>query len=312
MDREQRGRGRLGIAGEQGAEDEIDPEQGDGRDRRHRPDGNLEAGDGLRDRLPAPARRQFGIGLLHPAQGLEEFALDHLEIVGAAGRGAVNALEAQRQAGMHQFEQVVIDRRIGLGLVEHLEEAHAADALAEEAREHAVLRPDMPVVAGDVLDDVVGGRGDDVFRGLRGFVRDAGGADFMLEGLDRLADLAKELGEGRVGEVGAHPPEQEQERAGGAQQRVGVRREQLVAARQGLAAAGRRRGGLLALRDRRSLRHPFVAGAGHAGRGHLRGLIGLGRLRRGRSRRGGSGRQGRAAPAGVRPDDRSLGATERI
>lgn len=190
MDREQGGRGRLGIAGEQGAEDEIDAEQGDRRDRRHRPDRHLEARDGLRDRLSAPARRQFGVRLLHPAQGLEQVALDRLEIVGAAGRGAVDALEAQRQAGMHQLQQIVIDRRIRLGLVEHLEEADTADALAKEAREHAVLRPDMAVVAGDVLDDVVGAGGDDVFRGLRGLGRDAGGADLMLEGLDRFADLS--------------------------------------------------------------------------------------------------------------------------
>ena len=78
MDREQGSRGRLRIAGQQGAEDEVDTEQGNRRDRGHRPDRHLETGDGSDDGLPAPARRQLGIGLLHPAQRLEQVALDHL------------------------------------------------------------------------------------------------------------------------------------------------------------------------------------------------------------------------------------------
>ena len=67
-----------------------------------------------------------------------------------------------RQACM-QFQHGVVDERIGLGALELLEEAHAAGALAEEAAQHAVLRPDMPVLGRDVLHDVVGRGAEDVF-----------------------------------------------------------------------------------------------------------------------------------------------------
>ena len=89
----------------------------------------------------------------------------------------MDALEAEREAGMLQFEQRIVDQRIDLGVLEDLEEAHAADALAEEAAEHAVLRPDMAVFGRDVLDDVVGGGAEHVFGAVRLLLGNAGRAD---------------------------------------------------------------------------------------------------------------------------------------
>ena len=71
--------------------------------------------------------------------------------------------------------------------VEFLEEADAADALAEETAEHAVLGPDVAIFGRDVLDDVVGRRAQNVFGDIGLLLRNAGRADILLEELDRSA-----------------------------------------------------------------------------------------------------------------------------
>jgi hypothetical protein len=78
----------------------------------------------------------------------------------------MEAVESQRQAGMLQLEEVVIDDRVLLEPRELVKEAHATDAFAEETAQHAVLRPDVTVLGRDVLDDVVGGGAIDVFGGV--------------------------------------------------------------------------------------------------------------------------------------------------
>ena len=129
-----------------------------------RPDRDARPVDVQAKRLAPPVRRKILRDLgADPPQGLVEIALDLLQGSQAPGLGAIDALEAKRQAGVVQFEHRVIDQRIEFGVIEQLEEAHAADALAEEAAEHAVLRPDMTVFGGNVLDDVVGGSAEDVF-----------------------------------------------------------------------------------------------------------------------------------------------------
>src|SRR5262245_17225347 len=91
-------------------------------------------------------------------QCLVEIALNLLQRSLAVRRGPVHALEAESEAGVLQFEQWIVDQRILQRLVQLLEEPHAADTLAEEAAEHAVLGPNVAVFRRDVLDDVVGGR----------------------------------------------------------------------------------------------------------------------------------------------------------
>ena len=86
----------------------------------------------------------------------------------------MNALEAEREAGVLQFEHIVIEQRVLLQPRQFVEEPHAADPLAEEPAEHAVLGPDVAVFGRDVLDDVVRGRADDVFGGVGLRFGDAG------------------------------------------------------------------------------------------------------------------------------------------
>ena len=95
---------------------------------------------------------------------------------------------------MHEFEQAEIDGGVLLGAVELLEEPHAAGALAEEADQHAVLRPDLAVLARQVLHDVVGAwRRARIWRLSTWSARSAGGARVDLELLDRLRDLIHQL-----------------------------------------------------------------------------------------------------------------------
>src|SRR5258708_36005559 len=88
-------------------------------------------------------------------QGFIKIALDLLQRRGAVRRGTMHALEAERQASVLQLEQRIIDQRILERLLQLFKEPHAADALAEEAAEHAVLSPDVPGFGRDVLADVI-------------------------------------------------------------------------------------------------------------------------------------------------------------
>ena len=123
---------------------------------------------------------------------------------------------------MHQFEQIVARRRIGERLVQFLEEADARRAHLEELRQHAVLHPDMPVGARQVLDDVVGGAAQRVFGDLRLF---AGARrhrhDLLLELGDGLRDMVHQRHGLHVDDMQAQPPEQDEQRRGGLGDRVG-------------------------------------------------------------------------------------------
>ena len=278
-----------------------------------RPEGNAESVDRRRNVLAPPMRRQVGIGAgLCPAQQLVQVALDHLQLRRPAGRGAMDALETQRQAGMHQLEQGVIGRRIGLGAFELLEEAHAAGALAKELREHAVLRPVVPLLARNVLHDVVGGGAERVL-GLAGLgLGHARATHLLLELLDRIGDLAHQ-----VGEVGAHqrdaqPSEQEQDGAGRFQQNVLVGRDRDVALEdEGLLAR------ILEGRLHRRGADPILCagGAGCRRRGRIRrpqvgwGLVRLRRIGGGGGRR--RGWRSRSAPARIGADDGAIASLER-
>src|SRR5215831_20842392 len=101
----------------------------------------------------------------------------------------MDAMESERQACVLQLEQVIVDNGVLLEPRELVKEAHAADALAKETAQHAVLRPDVAVLGRDVLDDIVSGRADDIFGGIRLRFRDAGGANVTLEKFDGVGDL---------------------------------------------------------------------------------------------------------------------------
>ena len=104
-----------------------------------------------------------------------------LETSQAAALGAVDTLETKRQAGMVQFQDRIIDERIEFGVVKHLKKSHAAGTLAEEAAQHTVLRPNMTLFRGNVLDDIIGRSTQDVFRVGCLLLRYAGRANVLLE-----------------------------------------------------------------------------------------------------------------------------------
>ena len=246
-----------------------------------------------------------------------------LQFALAAG-GAVDAFEAEAQARMHELEQAEVDRRILLGAVELLEEAHAAHPLVEEADEHAVLGPDAAVLARQILDDVVGGGGEGVLGRFDLVAGRAGrpGVDFEL--LNGLGDLIHELAGPRARQRRAQPAEQEQERRGGPGQRARGDRDDID---RNVRGDGRRRhrrrrdrGGVGPLLGGRGV-HPVVpiAASGLGGRrlvrsgrrigrrvrrltrrGRRRRRIGDGRRRSGRRRRSARGRrrEGPGPPGG--------------
>ena len=222
--------------------------------------------------LAAPARRKLlGCLRLHPPQRIVERALDLLEDRGTAGRGAMDALEAERQAGMHQFQSGSC-RPDRLGAVELLEETHAADALAEEAAQHAVLRPDVAVFAG-MFWTMSSAVAESAYFATR--ICSAGNPvrQLLLEFLDRLGHLLHQRHGRRPHDVGAEPSEEQEQRPRRAHDRafVGLGR------RAALAGAGRPRVvGEAGHRGRRRRRPPAVGGPEQAGGGGGGGGGGIG------------------------------------
>ena len=170
------------------------------------------------------------------------------------------------------------------------------------------MRPDMAILGWDVLDDVVRGCRHDVFRGAGLRFVHATLARILLEVLDRGRDLLHEVGVGGARELHPHPPKQQKERTGGAQQRVLVGRDDHVALED-------QRPALFVRIDRgrpgRLGAHPIVRSslepAGRRREGRLR-ESGLGARRDG-SRRGRSRVRRRTASARIGHDDRALATT---
>ena len=220
---------------------------------------------------------------------------------------------------MLQLENRIIDQRIGFEVVENFKETHAADAFAEKTAQHRILGPDVAVVGRNMLHDIVGGRAQDVFRGIGLMFGDPRRADVGFEELHRVGDLLHQACERGAHQCHPQTPEQLQQRTGRAHDRIGVGRNQFVDAQQrpGRRAQGRRQ------RCRRR-RYPFFRR-----RARRRGCItrGLRRIARGRAggrrgrrvrraRRRGRGligmRRLRQPPARIGTDDRPLDPAEGI
>src|SRR6266446_1159493 len=220
---------RVDAAGEPIEQNEIDAKQHEADATQHAPPRHAQPRRLACEALSLPARRQLAVDLrTQSAQRFVKIALDLLQCGDAARGGAMDAVESQRQAGVLQLEEVVIDDRVLLEARELVKEAHAADAFAEKTAQHAVLRPDVTVLSRDVLDDVVGGGANDVFGGICLGLGNAGGADVLLEKFYGVGDLLHQARERRAGKRDAQAAENKQERAGGAQDRIFVRGDELV------------------------------------------------------------------------------------
>ena len=106
MQRDERFGGRLRAAAQHGSQRQEQAEQRGSRDRSHCPYRNADARGATREVLAPPARRQIVDHLRpHLAQQFVQVALNLLQRR-LAGRGrAMDALEAERQTGMEQFQQ---------------------------------------------------------------------------------------------------------------------------------------------------------------------------------------------------------------
>ena len=129
---------------------------------------------------------------------------------------------------MLQLKQGIVDQRVLERLVQLLEEPDTADALAEEAAEHAVLRPDMTILGRDILDDVIGRGAQNVFRDIGLLLRNAGRADIFLEELDRVRDLLHQARKRGAQQCDAQASQQQQQRPRRAHDRVLVGRRQFI------------------------------------------------------------------------------------
>jgi hypothetical protein len=140
----------------------------------------------------------------------------------------MDALEAEGEAGVLQFQDVVIEQWILLEPGQFVEEPDAADAFAEEAAQHAVLGPDVTVFGRDVLDNIVGGCADEVLGGIGLLFRNAGRADVSLEEFYRFCDLLHQGRKRCSRKCDAQAAEQEQQRTGRAQDWVFIGGDKLV------------------------------------------------------------------------------------
>ncbi len=164
MKRGHLGRSQVDAAIEEVKKQEIQSEKQNADDAGNAPPWHDHARMPARNVLAAPVRRQFAKCLgTDAAQRLIEIALNLLQRGNAAGRGPMDALKAEGQTSVLQLKHVIVEQRVLLQSRQLIEEAHATDALAEEAAQHAVLRPYVAVFCRDILDDVVGGGADEVF-----------------------------------------------------------------------------------------------------------------------------------------------------
>ena len=140
----------------------------------------------------------------------------------------MNALKAEGETGVLQLEHVIVEQRILLQPRQLIEEAHAADAFAEETAQHAVLRPDVAVLCRDILNDVVGRGADEVFGRICLSFGDARRANIFLKELNGLGNLLHERGERSACERDAQATEHQQQRTGRSQDRIFVGSDELV------------------------------------------------------------------------------------
>ena len=156
---------------------------------------------------------------------------------------------------MLQLEHRIVNQRIKLVVVENFKEPHAANAFTEEAAQHAILGPNMPVVGRDMLHDVVGRGAQDVFGAIRLLFRDAGRPDVFFEEIDGFGGLLHQRRERDARQRNAQTAKQQQQRPGRTQDRISVRCHQFVDPK----GPHRLRDGRL--RDRSSrCRNPFFRG----------------------------------------------------
>ena len=96
------------------------------------------------------------------ANGLIDIAPHLLQGYIATG-AAILAFETKRQAGVHEFQEVNVECRVGLHPGQLVKKTDAAGSGLEKPAQHAVLRPQVTLASWQVLHDVVSGCAQGVF-----------------------------------------------------------------------------------------------------------------------------------------------------
>ena len=139
-------------------------------------------------------------------QGLIKIALNLLESGQTPVLSPVDSLETKCKAGMLQFQQRIVDDGIELCLVEDFEKSYPAGALAEETAQHAVLRPDMTIFSGDVLDDVVCRGTQNILCVSCLLLGNSSRSNILLKELDCLGNLLRQARKRRAQKSDAEAP----------------------------------------------------------------------------------------------------------
>ncbi len=190
MHRQKPLRHHAAFARNQHREAEIRPHQPQPQNRTDHPQRRAAKAPPPADIHRLPARRDVIIGaLLHAAQTVIDHAPDAGQFHRPVRRRAILPLEPQRQAGHRQFQKLEPLRGRLQRLFHLLKEPHARGAAVEEPHGHGILNPDMPVIARDVLHDVVGRRTQQVFRHLRFMRLYPGLQAVFLEDLDLMRHM---------------------------------------------------------------------------------------------------------------------------
>ena len=143
-DRRQLGEQATRIGGVAQGIGEAHEHQGEDGGRHHgdHPGRNVGGKRPMNGREPAPMRRQIALEIAAP---LTQGPIDALADAAVLGRAAISdaqaALESERQADIHQLQDIGVVAGILVQVIENLVEAFTAHHLVVEGADHAPLRP---------------------------------------------------------------------------------------------------------------------------------------------------------------------------
>ena len=183
----------------------------------------------------APIRRELALGLV--AQRAVETLANAADLEMALRMDPHPSLEADRQAIVHQQQDIAVGAGVLVQMREQIEEALATGDVAVERRDHALARPNAVGAPWRVEDDVVDRGADRVMRGADTLRRHAAGERGLVEQLDRLDDLDAQGVEVRLGADDPQPPREIEQRKPCRDER----RHALAAEQPAVPGVGRRR-----------------------------------------------------------------------
>ena len=203
------------------AEPQVRADRDQERERRGHPQRHrLPAALGRRHRRLPVQRERTLVFAAHLVQDREQALLQRLELRAAVVDDAEASLEPERQAVVHELEEVRVLLGVLRELGQELEELLAAPRLVVERDEKAVARPHARTAPGRLRSGLVERRAHAVARAQDRLVGDAERAGARLERLHLAHQIVADLRGVGVLDRGAQLRDEVQERIGGRHQRV--------------------------------------------------------------------------------------------